>query len=102
MMSIAAGSQCFAHSVVNDQPAVLGQNGRSSGANLEPLPGRDWGRQSVMRGKPTEAIWFMVFQDRRTIGNPDALPIKVHFTGRRVASCFLRSSARKEWTMEHA
>jgi hypothetical protein len=55
-----------------------------------------------MRGKLAQAIWFMVFQNRRAIRNPDALPIEINLSGRRVASCFLRSSSGKEWTMKHA
>jgi hypothetical protein len=55
-----------------------------------------------MRGKPAQAIWIMVFQDRRTIGNPDALPIEINLTGRWMTSGLLWASARKERTMEHA
>ena len=38
MMAIATRAGHFAHAVVNDQPAVLGQDGRSSCADLEPSP----------------------------------------------------------------
>jgi hypothetical protein len=54
-----------------------------------------------MRGKPTQAIWFTVFQDRRAIRNPDALPIEINLTGRRMASGLLWTSSRKKRTMEH-
>jgi hypothetical protein len=55
-----------------------------------------------MGGKLPEAIWFMVFQDGRAIGNPDALVIEIHFTGLTVTRNFLWASAGEERAMEHA
>jgi hypothetical protein len=55
-----------------------------------------------MRGKPAQAIWFTAFQDRRAIGDPDALPIEIHLTGGWLASGLLWTSARKERTVEHS
>jgi hypothetical protein len=54
-----------------------------------------------MRGKLTQAVWFTAFQDRRAIGNPDALPIEINLTGSRMASGLLWTSARKKRTVEH-
>jgi len=54
-----------------------------------------------MRGKLSQAIWFMVFQGRRAIGNPDAFPIEINLTGRWMASGLLWTSARKKRTVEH-
>jgi hypothetical protein len=54
-----------------------------------------------MRGKSSQAIWFTAFQDRRTIGDPDALSIKINLTGGRMASGLLWTSARKKRTVEH-
>jgi hypothetical protein len=45
------GVHDFAHAVINDQPAVPGQDGRSAAADFEPLPGRHGSRQPVMRGE---------------------------------------------------
>ena len=82
-MSVVARLRHFAHAVVNDQPAVPGQDGRSAAADFEPLPGRHRSRQPVMRGKPAEAIWFTAFQGQRAVGNPDAFPIEIHLDGTR-------------------
>jgi hypothetical protein len=41
--------------VIDDQPAVPRQDGWSASADFEPLPGRYWGGQPMMRIKQAEA-----------------------------------------------
>src|ERR1039458_3803301 len=101
-MPVAARTCRFAYTVVNDQPAVFGQDGRSTCADFEPLPWRHRSRQTVMRCEPAQTLRFRAIQRGRTIGNPDALVIEIHFTGLTMASSFFWTSAGKERTVEHA
>ena len=91
----------FTDTVVNNQPAVPGQDGRSAAANFEPLPGRHRGRQPMMRSELAEVIEFAIRQGRLAVGNPDAFPIEIHVTGRGMAGRFLWTSAGKKWPVEH-
>src|ERR1700679_2298087 len=101
MTTIGVRIHHFADSVVDDQPAVPGQNRRSSGANLEPLPGRNRSRQSMMRRKPAQAVWIPTFPGLRTIGDPDTLPIEINLAGRSAASGLLGESSGKKGAVEH-
>ena len=58
MMSVVARLRHFAHAVVNDQPAVPGQDGRSAATDFQPLPGRHRSREPVMRIKQAEMMRF--------------------------------------------
>jgi hypothetical protein len=55
-----------------------------------------------MRCEPAQTLRFRAIQRGRTIGNPDALVIEIHFTGLTMASSFFWTSAGKERTVEHA
>src|ERR1035438_8239706 len=96
-----AGVHDFAHAVVDDQPAVPGEYGRSAAADFEPLPGRHWSCQPVMRSKLAEARWFAVLQGHPAVGNPDALPFEIHVANRGPAGGFLRARAREKRPGEH-
>src|SRR5580658_3656462 len=84
----------FAHTVVNDQPSVPGQDGRSAGADLKPLPGRYGTGQPVMRDELTELI-------RRTVGNPDTFPVEIHVASPGTAGGFLRTGAGEKWPVQN-
>src|ERR1019366_7714741 len=90
----------LSHAVVDDQPAVPGQDRRSPAADLEPLPRRNRSRQSVMRSKPAKASGCTAIQGHLTVGNPDAFPVEVQSTGCGVERGFFRTSAGKERPME--
>ena len=100
-MFVLARIRHFADAVVNNQPAVPGQDGRSATADFEPLPGRHRSRQPMMRDEPAEAIRFARLQGHRAVGNPDAFPIEIHVTGRGVAGGFLRTSAGEKRPVKH-
>src|ERR1019366_10314358 len=91
----------FPHTVVNDHPAMFCQDGWSPCADLEPLPWRHGSRQPMMRSKLAQAIRGATLQDRRAVGNPNALSVKIHVTHSRVARSLLRPRACKKGTMEH-
>jgi hypothetical protein len=58
LMSVLARRRDFAHAVVNDQPAMPGQDGRSACPDFQPCPGSDGRGQPVMRIKQAEVPWF--------------------------------------------
>src|ERR1700682_2218049 len=84
----------LADAVVNDQPAVPGQDRRSTAANFEPLPRGHRTGQPMMR-KLGDETWQKSFQGNRTVGNPYAFAIKIHIMGGGAAS-FLWSGSRKQ------
>src|ERR1700691_625784 len=98
-MHLFAGSFHFADTVIDDQPTVPRQDGRSAAADFEPLPGSDWSRQPVMR-KLAEVTRSTGLQGKRAVGKPDSHAIKVHFTGRGAAGGFLRTSSGKQGPVE--
>ena len=100
LASIVARLRHFAHAVVNDQPAVSGEDGRSSAADFEPLPRRHRSRQPVMRVKQAEVVRFEALQSHRAIRNPNAFMIEIHHTGLGLAGGFLGKRAGKERPMK--
>jgi CIC family chloride channel protein len=100
VMHLFTGSFHFTDAVIDDQPTVPRQDGRSAAADFEPLPGRHWSRQPVTR-KLAEVTWSTGLQRKRAVGNPDTFAIKVHLTGCGVvAGGFLRTSSGKQRTVE--
>src|ERR1700683_2170412 len=95
----AAGSVHVADTVVNDQPAMPGQDGRSTAADFEPLPGGHRSRQPVM-GEFAEVTWSTRFQRTRPVRDPDAFAIKIQLSGRGAASGIFGTGARKQRPME--
>jgi hypothetical protein len=66
-MHLFAGSFHFANAVIDDQPTVPRQDGRSAAADFEPLPRRHWSRQPVTR-KLAEVTRFTELQGKRAVG----------------------------------
>ena len=58
LVCVVVGFVDFADAVIDDQPAVPRQDGRSASADLEPLPRRYWGGQPMMRIKQAEVSRF--------------------------------------------
>src|SRR6202165_2928966 len=93
-MHTIAGLSNLADAVVNDQPAVPGEDRRRAAANFEALPRRHRTRPPLMR-KLGDETWLKSFQGNRTVGNPYAFAIKIHLVGGGAAG-FLRSGSRKQ------
>src|SRR5664280_1292998 len=89
----------FADTVIDDQPSVRGQNGRSAAADLEPFPRRHRRCQPMMKVKRPGTKWPMV-KGHLAVRNPDALSVNIHLASSRAASCFLGASAWKERPVE--
>src|SRR5437016_6119935 len=67
-----------ADAVINDQPAVTGQDRGSAAPDFVPLPGRHRTGQPVMRCVVAEVRWFTVLHGLWAAGDPDALSMEVH------------------------
>src|ERR1035437_9498309 len=102
LMALFTRVHNLADTVIDNQPTVPGQDGRSAAADFKPLPGRHRSRQPVMRSESAEPIDPLVWHRGLAVGNPDALPIEIHVTGSGVAGSLLRSRAGKKRSVEHA
>src|SRR5271165_3887102 len=85
--------------MIEDQPAVPRQNGRSPAADFEPLPRRYRSRQAEMRVKQPHLIRFEAVQGHRAIGNPDAFVIEIDEQGLGLAGNFLGTGAGEKRPM---
>lgn len=70
-------------------------------ADLEPLPGRIWSRQTVMRSELAKAQCLSTLQGSATIRDPDALLFNIRQTFSTERGDLFRASAGKKRTMEH-
>src|SRR5580692_7260017 len=95
-MGLVVRSLYLVHTVIDDQPAVPGQDGRSATANFEEFPWRDRSGQPVMRSKQV----FLALRGHRAVRNPNALPFQIRFTRRGLAGSFLCVSAGKKRPVE--
>jgi hypothetical protein len=93
-MSAIGRALYLAHTVVNDQPPMPGQDARGAAADLQALPGRLRGCQPVMRSELAQVVRTVALQRHRGVRDPDALPIGVNVTGLRVAGSLLGTCAR--------
>src|ERR1022692_3758284 len=78
---------------------MSGEDGRSAGADFEPLPGRHRSRQPVMSVKLADAVSFTALQGHPAIGNPDAFPFEIYLTERGAAGAVLRTSTGRITTL---
>src|ERR1035438_10916608 len=86
--------------MVEDQPAVPGQDGRSSTADFEQLPWRYWRRQPVVRVEQTGVMQFSALHGHRAVRNPDTFMIEIDYPRFGLAGCFLGVSAVEKGPME--
>src|SRR5665213_3887598 len=99
-MCFAVGLLQVADSVINDQPSVPRENGRSAAADLEPLPGRHRGGQPVMRGELVESVMLRPLEGGCAVGDPDAFPVDIQRTGCRPVGRFLWTGTREKRSVQ--
>ena len=83
--------------MVDDKPAVAGEDGRSPAADLELFPRRNRGGQAVMQTEMAEVRRRAVRYSRRAVRDPDALAGEIDVARCVMAGHFLRTGAREEW-----
>src|SRR5579862_2130473 len=63
------------YTVVDHEPAVPGQDGRTTPANFQPSPRGNRRRQTAMRIEQAQVLNFDAVSRHWTVGNPDAFKI---------------------------